>query len=71
MIKTSYDPEADAMFIWLAPESVKSVDTHEVAPGIMLDFDAEGRVIGIEVLDVRNRISSLSHTPGTKAVAAE
>jgi uncharacterized protein YuzE len=70
MIKTSYDPEADAMFIWLAPDSVKSVDTQEVAPGIMLDFDAEGRVIGIEILDVRDRVSSLSHTPGTNSVAA-
>ncbi|MBV8456710.1 MAG: DUF2283 domain-containing protein, partial [Acetobacteraceae bacterium] len=26
-----------------------------VAPGVMLDFDASGRVIGIEVLDVQAR----------------
>jgi hypothetical protein len=26
MIKTSYDPTADAMFIWLAPEDTVSVD---------------------------------------------
>ena len=56
MIRTSYDPEADAMFVWFGPEGVKSVDTQEVAPGIMLDFDSEGRVIGIEVLDVSDRI---------------
>ena len=58
MIKTSYDPESDALFVWLAPEPIKSVDTREVAPGIMLDFDAEGRVIGIEVLDVRERVAA-------------
>ena len=52
MIRTSYDPEADAMFIWFGPEGVKSAVTEEVSPGIMLDFDSEGRVIGIEVLDV-------------------
>ena len=55
MIRTSYDPEADALFVWLVPEGVKSAGTEEVAPGVMLDFDAVGRVIGIEVLDVRAR----------------
>jgi uncharacterized protein YuzE len=52
MIRTSYDPEADAMFVWFGPENLKSAETEEVSPGIMLDFDSEGRVIGIEVLDV-------------------
>jgi uncharacterized protein YuzE len=56
MIRTSYDPEADAMFVWFGPEGVKSVETREVAPGIMLDIDSEGRVIGIEVLDLRERM---------------
>jgi len=45
MMRTSYDPEADAMFIWFGPEGVKSAETEEVAPGIMLDFDPDGRVI--------------------------
>jgi len=57
MMRTSYDPEADALFVWFGPEGVRSADTQEVAPGIMLDFDAEGRVIGIEVLDVAERMS--------------
>ena len=57
MIKTSYDPEADAMFVWFGPEDVKSAGTEEVSPGIMLDFDTEGRVIGIEVLDVSERMA--------------
>ena len=56
MIRTSYDPEADAMFVWFGAEGVKSVETQEVAPGIMLDLDSEGRVIGIEVLDLSERI---------------
>ena len=57
MMRTSYDPEADAMFIWFGPEGVKSAETEEVAPGIMLDFDADGRVIGIEVLSVGERMT--------------
>ena len=56
MIRTSYDPEADAMFVWFGGEGVKSVETQEVAPGIMLDLDSEGRVIGIEVLDLSERM---------------
>ena len=56
MIRTSYDPEADAMFVWFGPEGIKSVGTEEVSPGIMLEFDSEGRVIGIEVLDVSERM---------------
>lgn len=56
MIRTSYDPEADAMFVWFGPEGVKSAGTEEVSPGIMLDFDSEGRVIGVEVLDVSARM---------------
>src|SRR5207244_7548758 len=42
MMRTSYDPEADAMFVWFGPEGVKSVKTEEVAPGLMLDFDNNG-----------------------------
>ena len=63
MIRTSYDPEADAMFVWFGPEGVKPANTKEVSPGIMLDFDTEGRVIGLEVLDVSERMN------GSKAVA--
>jgi uncharacterized protein YuzE len=56
MIRTSYDPAADAMFVWFGPEDAKSAETEEVAPGIMLDFDSDGRVIGIEILGVRGRM---------------
>ena len=56
MIRTSYDPEAGVMFVWFGLEGAKSVETQEVAPGIMLDFDSEGRVIGIEVLDLTGRM---------------
>ncbi len=56
MLRTSYDPEADAMFIWFGPEGVKSAETEEVAPGIMLDFDSDGRVIGVEVLSLSERM---------------
>jgi uncharacterized protein YuzE len=57
MMRTSYDPEADALFVWFGPEGVKSTETEEVAPGVMLDFDDKGEVIGIEVLYVSQRMA--------------
>jgi uncharacterized protein YuzE len=66
MIRTSYDPIADAMFVWLAPEGATTVETAEIAPGIMFDYDAAGKVIGIEVLDVRSRV-----TQNAPSIAAE
>lgn len=57
MIKTSYDPEADAFAARFAPQDATSAETREVAPGVMLDFDAEGNVIGVEVLSIRLRLS--------------
>ena len=63
MIRTSYDPEADAMFVWFGPEDQKSAATEEVAPGVLLDFDSEGRVIGVEVLDVSERMTRSKPAP--------
>ncbi len=54
------------MFVWFASEGTKSVHTKEVAPGILLDFDAAGNVIGLEVLDVRERVAG----PRAKAALA-
>lgn len=44
-----YDPATDMLYIRLR-EGV-STESEEVAPGIVLDFDAENRVIGIEIED--------------------
>ena len=59
MMRTSYDPEADAMFVWFGPEGIKSAETEEVAPGIMLDFDDKGEVVGVEILYVGQRMARL------------
>ena len=57
MMRTSYDPEADAMFVWFGPEGIKSAVPEEVAPGVMLDSDETGNVIGIEILYVSRRMA--------------
>ena len=50
MMKTSYDPEADAFAAWFAPEGVTSERTKEVAPGVFVDFDADGGRLGLRCL---------------------
>ena len=48
-MKTRYDPEIDALTIRLADVPIQ--ESQEVAPNIILDFDAEGRVVGLEILN--------------------
>ncbi len=52
-MKIEYDPKADAMYIRLAAGVVAESD--EVRPGVVLDFDASGKVLGIEMLSVSLR----------------
>lgn len=55
MISTTYDPEADALYVRVAPKGTKIAETREIEPGVMIDLDAGGRVVGIEVLGVKAR----------------
>jgi uncharacterized protein YuzE len=46
-----YDPDANAAYIRFSPQPVE--ESEEVSDGIVIDFDAEGRMVGLEVLDAR------------------
>ncbi len=48
-----YDEEVDALYIRVAEGVID--DTAEVEPGIMVDVDAEGNMMGIEVLNASGR----------------
>ena len=48
------DPEADAVYIRL--DETPIAESPEVAPGVVLDYDGEGRVVGIELLGVAARL---------------
>ena len=52
-MKVEYDPKADAIYIRLLAGEVTESD--EVRPYVVLDFDINGRVLGIEMLDVSLR----------------
>ena len=48
------DEAADALYIRLEESTI--VESEEVSPGVILDFDECGRVVGIEILNVRQRL---------------
>jgi uncharacterized protein YuzE len=50
-MKLEYDAKADAAYIRLSESEV--VDSEEVRAGIVLDYDEQDRVVGIEILHVR------------------
>ncbi len=54
-MKTSYDPEANALYVKFSDEKIER--TEELKPGIVLDFDIRGHVVGIEMLDAKQQLS--------------
>ena len=55
-MKTIYDAEADALYVRFADAPV--VESEEVSSGVVLDFDADGRIVAIEVLDARRHVAA-------------
>lgn len=51
----TYDPDANAAYIRFSPEPVE--ESEEVSAGIILDYDADGRIAGMEVMDARAHLS--------------
>ena len=54
-MKLKIDKDADALYFRLDEAAV--VESEEVQPGVILDFDKENRVIGIEILGISSRVS--------------
>jgi uncharacterized protein YuzE len=52
-LKLKIDHEADALYLSLS-ESPAS-ESEEVAPGIIVDYDEKGHVVGIEMLYLSKR----------------
>ncbi len=50
-MKLAYDSQTDAAYVKLCDAEV--ADSEEVRPGLVVDYDAQDRVIGIEILHVR------------------
>lgn len=61
----NYYPDTDSLYIDLS--SKPSVDSNEVSPGVVVDYDAEGNITGIDIdkaskiLDLKEL--TLNHLP--------
>ena len=53
-LRFNFDPTADAAYLRFSEESV--VESEEVSPGLVIDYDAGGRMVGLEVLSARSRL---------------
>ncbi len=53
-MKVTYDEEVDILNIELSDAEIEESD--EDKPGIILDYDAQGNVVGIEILDASKRM---------------
>ena len=67
-MKMKYYKETDSLYIDLSEKT--SVDSLEIAPGIVADFDAENNIVGLDI-DHASKIMNLgeleiSHMPSKK-----
>lgn len=53
-----FDPETDALYIRLDASPI--VESEEVQPGVVLDFDADNWVVGIEVRPVTGGVPAVN-----------
>jgi uncharacterized protein YuzE len=53
-MKLKIDRESDALYFRLDEAAV--VESEEVQPGVILDFDKENRVVGFEILGISSRV---------------
>ena len=50
-MKLEYDPVRDLLYIYFVEADQKAAKTVTVVPWVHADFDVDGKLIGIEVID--------------------
>jgi uncharacterized protein YuzE len=61
--RVKYDPQTDTLTLQLADTPIKESD--EIAPGLIIDYDANGQIVGVELLDVSEHIPVAKHVTAT------
>jgi len=55
-MKVRYDPEVDILRILFSNAPIEESD--EEKPGVVLDYDKDGNVVGLEILDASRRMEN-------------
>jgi uncharacterized protein YuzE len=53
-MRLKIDKENDALYLRL--DEAEIVESEEVQPGVILDFNKDNRVVGVEILDLSSRV---------------
>ena len=55
-MKVTYDPEADVLRIHFRNAPIEESD--EDKPGVIIDYDKDGNIVGMEILNASKRIDN-------------
>jgi len=65
-MKLNYFPATDSLYIDLSEQT--SVESREISDGVVLDFDAQGNLVGIDIDNASSKVElkklTLSKLPG-------
>ena len=71
-MKLNYYPDTDSLYIDLSERP--SAESHEISEGVVLDYDADGKLVGIDIDNTNNKVEmkklTLSKLPGKIETAA-
>jgi len=55
-MKVTYDPRTDSLSVILK-ENAAVVESDEDKPGVILDYDEDGHLVSLEILDASQRVT--------------
>ena len=71
-MKISYYPDTDSLYIDLSEQP--STESREISDGVVLDYDAQGRLVGIDIDNASNKVElkklTLNKIPASEQIIA-
>jgi uncharacterized protein YuzE len=55
-VKVTYDPQVDVLRILFRNAAIE--ESNEDKPGVIIDYDKDGNIVGLEILDASRRMEN-------------